>query len=223
VAPKVDADVALAYERLQASYQQSLSYAQDLRALHRRLERASLQALRGLANALEAKDPYTHGHSERVGHWAGRTATAMGMPADRAAIVAQAGLLHDIGKIGVPEVVLRKAGPLGAAEWAIMRQHPVVGAQIVAPFEFFAEGALIVRHHHERCDGSGYPDGLLREDIPPGSRIVAVVDVYDALTSDRPYRKALSVADAIHELEREAGRTLDGDVVQAFLAARRPG
>jgi putative nucleotidyltransferase with HDIG domain len=223
MAAKVDPDVALAYERLQASYQQSLSYAMDLRALHRGLERASLQALRGLANALEAKDPYTHGHSERVGHWAGRTATAMKLPRDVAAVVAQAGLLHDIGKIGVPELVLRKPGPLGAGEWEVMRQHPVTGAQIVAPFEFFAEGALIIRHHHERCDGSGYPDGLLRDAIPLGSRIVAVVDVYDALTSDRPYRRALSVSDAIGELTREAGRTLDGDVVEAFLAARHQG
>jgi putative nucleotidyltransferase with HDIG domain len=223
VAAKVDAEVALAYERLQASYQQSLSYAMDLRALHRRLERASLQALRGLANALEAKDPYTHGHSERVGHWAGRTATAMKLPGDATAIVAQAGLLHDIGKIGVPEAVLRKPGPLGSGEWEVMRQHPVTGAQIVAPFEFFAEGACIIRHHHERCDGSGYPDRLLRDDIPLGSRIVAVVDVYDALTSDRPYRRALSVRDALRELEREAGRTLDGTVVEAFRGSRHQG
>jgi HD-GYP domain-containing protein (c-di-GMP phosphodiesterase class II) len=223
VAAKVDSEVALAYERLQASYQQSLSYAMDLRALHRRLERASLQALRGLANALEAKDPYTHGHSARVGHWAGRTATAMTLPGDATAIVAQAGLLHDIGKIGVPEAVLRKPGPLGSAEWEVMRQHPLTGSQIVAPFEFFAEGARIIRHHHERCDGSGYPDQLLRDDIPLGSRIVAVVDVYDALTSDRPYRRALSVCDAVRELEREAGRTLDGTVVEAFLALRHQG
>ena len=223
MAAKVDAEVALAYERLQASYQQSLSYAMDLRALHRRLERASLQALRGLANALEAKDPYTHGHSERVGHWAGRTAMAMKLPGDAPGIVAQAGLLHDIGKIGVPEAVLRKPGPLGPGEWDVMRQHPVIGAQIVAPFEFFAEGARIIRHHHERCDGSGYPDQLLRDDIPLGSRIVAVVDVYDALTSDRPYRRALSLTDALRELEREAGRTLDGSVVEAFLAGRRQG
>ena len=221
MAAKVDPHVA--YERLQASYQQSLSYAMDLRSLHDRLERASLQALRGLANALEAKDPYTHGHSERVGHWAGRTATAMKLPREAAGIIAQAGLLHDIGKIGVPEAVLRKPGALGSGEWAVMRQHPITGAQIVAPFDFFAEGARIIRHHHERCDGSGYPDQLLRDEIPIGARIVAVADVYDALTSDRPYRRALSVTDAIHELHREAGRTLDGDVVEAFLACRHPG
>ena len=118
---------------------------------------------------------------------------------------------------------MRKPGPLGSGEWEVMRQHPVTGAQIVAPFEFFAEGACIIRHHHERCDGSGYPDRLLRDDIPLGSRIVAVVDVYDALTSDRPYRRALSVRDALRELEREAGLTLDGTVVDAFLAIRHQG
>jgi HD-GYP domain-containing protein (c-di-GMP phosphodiesterase class II) len=164
----------MAYRRLQASYQQSLAYANDIRQLYQRLQRASLQGLRGLANALEAKDPYTRGHSERVGEWARLTALAMGWNAGAADLVGEAGVLHDIGKIGVSESVLRKTGPLTADEWRMMRGHPVTGAQIVAPFDFFTEGALIIRHHHERCDGTGYPDGLLGPDIPPGARIVAV-------------------------------------------------
>jgi HD-GYP domain-containing protein (c-di-GMP phosphodiesterase class II) len=105
--------------------------------------------------------------------------------------------------------VLRKAGPLSAEEWTVMRRHPIVGAQIVAPLEFFADGAIIVRHHHERHDGSGYPDGLRGERIPLGSRIVAVADVYDALTSDRPYRPRLSREDTVRQLRAEGGRTLD--------------
>jgi putative nucleotidyltransferase with HDIG domain len=196
-------------ERLRNAYQQSLQYAIDLRKTYRRLQHAIFQSLLGLANALEAKDPYTRGHSERVGALARRMALSAGMPPAAAALVAQAGLLHDLGKIAVPEGVLRKPGALTAEEWAVMRRHPIVGAQIVAPLEFFAEGAVILRHHHERQDGSGYPDGLRGDLVPVGARIVAIADVYDALTSDRPYRARLSRAEAVGRLEEQAGRTLD--------------
>jgi ribonuclease P protein subunit RPR2 len=200
---------------------QTLRYAEDVRRLYQQLQRAICQSLLGLANALEAKDPYTRGHSERVGAWGGRLATALGLPAAEVDTVVQAGLLHDIGKIGVPEAVLRKRGPLEHGEWALMRNHPIVGAQIVAPFEFFADGALVIRHHHERWDGSGYPDGLSGAAIPLGARIVAVADVFDALTSDRPYRPALPGDTALAYLAAEAGRTLDDAVVAAFLGLVR--
>jgi len=215
------ADLLVEYRRLQASYRQSLIYAREVRHLYHRLQRASLQGLEGLANALEAKDPYTRGHSGRVGAAARRTAVAMGWEPRDADVVGQAGVLHDIGKIGVAETVLRKTGPLTPEEWQVMRAHPLIGAQIVAPFDFFAAGAAIIRHHHERLDGSGYPDGLAAAAIPAGARIVAVADVYDALTSNRPYRVALSHDAAIEELRRQAGRTLDPGVVEVFLAARR--
>jgi ribonuclease P protein subunit RPR2 len=204
-----------------ATERQMLRYAEDVRRLYRQLQRSICQSLLGLANALEAKDPYTRGHSERVGAWGGRIATALGLPPAEVDVVTQAGLLHDIGKIGVPEAVLRKRGPLAADDWALMRNHPVVGAQIVAPFEFFADGAQIIRHHHERCDGSGYPDGLLGEAIPLGARIVAVADVFDALTSDRPYRPALARDAAVAYLAGEAGQTLDADVVAVLLGLVR--
>jgi ribonuclease P protein subunit RPR2 len=200
---------------------QLLRYAEDVRRLYHQLQRSICQSLLGLANALEAKDPYTRGHSERVGAWGGRIATALGLPPAEVDIVMQAGLLHDIGKIGVPETVLRKRGPLESDEWALMRNHPVVGAQIVAPFEFFAAGGLVVRHHHERWDGSGYPDGLLGAAIPLGARIVAVADVFDALTSDRPYRPALPRDTVLAYLAGEAGRTLDADVVAVLLGLAR--
>jgi HD-GYP domain-containing protein (c-di-GMP phosphodiesterase class II) len=195
--------------RLRAAYQQSLQYAIDLRKTYRRLQQSSFQSLLGLANALEAKDVYTRGHSERVATLARRIALAAGLTPGAADTIAQAGLLHDLGKIGIAESVLRKTGPLSDEEWAVMRRHPVVGAQIVAPLEFFADGAVIVRHHHERHDGSGYPDGLRGAQIPLGARIVAVADVYDALTSDRPYRARLARADVVRHLESQAGETLD--------------
>ena len=196
-------------ERLRAAYQQSLQYAIDLRKTYRRLQQSSFQSLLGLANALEAKDVYTRGHSERVAALARRIALAAGVAPGPADIIAQAGLLHDLGKISIPEGVLRKPGPLSPEEWAVMRRHPIVGAQIVSPLEFFAEGAVIVRHHHERHDGTGYPDGLRGEMIPLGARIVAVADVYDALSSDRPYRPRLPRAEVVWRLDAWAGRTLD--------------
>jgi HD-GYP domain-containing protein (c-di-GMP phosphodiesterase class II) len=196
---------------------QSLRYAEDVRRLYHQLRRSICQSLLGLANALEAKDPYTRGHSERVGTWSRRLGVILGLGGDEVETVTQAGLLHDIGKIGVPEAVLRKRAGLAPDEWALMRQHPVIGAQIVAPFEFFAGGALVIRHHHERWDGTGYPDGLAAAAIPFGARIVAVADVFDALTSDRPYRAALSRDAALAYLAAEASHTLDADVVAALL------
>jgi len=216
-------DLAAAYRRLNAAYQQSLRYAEDVRKLYQQLQRGIYQSLLGLANALEAKDCYTRGHSDRVSRSSRRLSAMLGLGAHEIETVRQAGLLHDIGKIGVPEAVLRKQGPLDPGEWDEMRRHPLVGAQIVAPFEFFADGAQMIRHHHERWDGSGYPDGLAGVAIPLGARIVAVADVFDALTSDRPYRRAMDTQSAIEHLIAEAGRTLDEDVVAAFVGVARSG
>src|SRR5437899_4422148 len=190
MASRVERDPASDYRRLHAAYQQSLRYAEDVRRLYHQLQRAICQSLLGLANALEAKDPYTRGHSERVAALSRRVASALGLGSGVVDTGGQAGLLHDIGKIGVPEAILKKPGPLSPEEWEIMRAHPVIGAQIVAPFEFFGDAARVIRHHHERWDGSGYPDGLVRETIPLEARIVAVADVFDALTSARSYRPA---------------------------------
>jgi putative nucleotidyltransferase with HDIG domain len=217
LAPSPDDDLTTAYRRLNAAYQQTLRYAQDVRDLYQRLQRAIGQSLLGLANAIEAKDPYTRGHSERVGTWSRHLATVLGLPPVDVEAIGQAGLLHDIGKIGVPETVLRKPGALDPDEWSLMRRHPLIGAQIVSPFEFLAAGAPSIRHHHERWNGSGYPDGLAGGAIPIGARIVAVADVYDALTSARPYRGALDPDAAMTQLCAEAGQTLDEEVVAAFV------
>jgi putative nucleotidyltransferase with HDIG domain len=212
-------ELGQANERLRNGYQQSLQYALDLKRTYGRLQRAIFQSLLGLANALEAKDPCTRGHSARVAELARQLALHLDLPRSTAETIAQAALLHDLGKIGIPERILRKPGPLTEDEREIMRRHPVTGAQIVAPLEFFDEGAVIVRHHHERLDGSGYPDGLSGDGIPLGARIVAVADVYDALTSSRPYRAALTRKEAIELIHRESGRTLDAVVVSGLVEA----
>ena len=206
-----------ANDRLRKGYQQSLQYAVDLKRTYRQLQRAILHSLLGLANALEAKDAYTSGHSSRVARLARDLALAAGLSRPAAETVAQAGLLHDLGKIAVPEGILNKPGSLTQEEWQVMQRHPVTSAQIVAPLEFFDQGALILRHHHERYDGSGYPDGLRGEAIPLGARIVAVADIYDALTSERPYRHRLPHAEAVRYLRTEGGRTLDEHLVRFFL------
>jgi len=206
-----------AHDKLRAAYQQALAYAVDLRKSHRQMQRSVLQSLLGLANALEAKDEYTRGHSERVAGLAQRLALAAGLGIAEAKTIAEAGLLHDLGKIGVPEHILRKQGPLTDEEWIAMRRHPLTGAQIVAPLEFFADAALIVRHHHERHDGSGYPDGLKGDGIPVGARIVAIADVYDALTSERPYRRKLAREEAVQVMRDDAGLTLEPRLTELFL------
>jgi putative nucleotidyltransferase with HDIG domain len=217
MASRVERDPAADYRRLHAAYQQSLRYAEDVRRLYRQMQRAICQSLLGLANALEAKDPYTRGHSERVSAVSRGLASALELAPNIVDIVGQAGLLHDIGKIGVPEAILQKPTSLSPQEWQIMRGHPVIGAQIVAPFEFFEGAARVIRHHHERWDGSGYPDGLMGDDIPLEARIVAVADVFDALTSARSYRPALTRDAARALLLQQAGHTLDATIVAALL------
>jgi putative nucleotidyltransferase with HDIG domain len=211
------------FRRLQTAYQQSLRCAAAGRRLYQQLQRTVCQSLLGLANALEARDPYTRGHSKRVSALSRRIAVRLGLDPVDVAAVTEAALLHDIGKIAVTEPGPRKPGALGVEEWLEMRRHPVVGAQIVAPFEFLAARAPLIRHHHERWDGSGYPDGLVGDAIPPGARIVAVADVLDALTSDRPHRPAVSRAAALRHLEHASGRELDPAVVSACLAVLEPG
>ena len=212
-------ELAVAYRRLNAAYEQSLRYAEDVRDLYVRLQRSIGQSLLGLANAIEAKDPYTRGHSERVGAWSRRIAARLGLPPADVETVGQAGLLHDIGKIGVPEPILRKQGALDASEWTVMRRHPVTGSQIVAPFEHLAGAAVFIRHHHERRDGSGYPDGLTGDAIPLGARIVAVADAFSAMTTDRVYRAAIPVEAAWAELRKHAGTQFDAAIVELFEKA----
>jgi putative two-component system response regulator len=170
-----------------------------------------------LANAVEAKDATTEVHCERLASLAHRLATAAGVePSDLRPIVFGA-MLHDVGKIGVRDEILTKPGPLTPDEWDEMRRHPVIGERICLPLASSASFGPIVRHHHERWDGKGYPDGLRSEAIPLGARIVGVVDAFDAIVHPRPYRAARSVDEALAELRRERGGQFEPALVEVFL------
>ncbi|MGH2969681.1 MAG: HD-GYP domain-containing protein, partial [Solirubrobacteraceae bacterium] len=176
-----------------------------------------VELLEQLATALEARDPYTHGHSRRVARHAHMIARQMGLSGAQVATIRSAAALHDVGKVETPRAVLNKPGRLTDEEFATIKRHPVDGAEMVAVLGD-PELAAIVRHHHERLDGRGYPDGLAGEQIPLGARIIAVADTFDAITSSRPYRRALAHKKAIDTLKREAGAQLDAAVVSAFLS-----
>ena len=176
-----------------------------------------------LCNALDMRDSATQGHSQRVARMAGLVAEEMGLPKPDVKRIEQAAALHDIGKIGVADAVLTKAGPLTDDEWVEMRRHPRLGYELVAGIEALQHAAEIVHSHHEHHDGNGYPRGLQGEDIPIGARIFSVVDSYDAMTSHRPYRRARSHQDAIDEIVRYSGTQFDPEAVRAFLKVERSG
>ncbi|MGI9019921.1 MAG: bifunctional diguanylate cyclase/phosphohydrolase [Solirubrobacterales bacterium] len=170
-----------------------------------------------LAQALEERDRYTGEHSESVVDLTARVAAALTLPAEEVENVRLAALLHDIGKIGIPDEILHKPGPLDEREWGIMRQHPVIGERILRSMPGLGAIARIVRHEHERVDGGGYPDGLVGDQIPVGARIILACDAYHAMVSDRPYREAMSHTDAMAELNANAGEQFDAEVVQALI------
>jgi putative nucleotidyltransferase with HDIG domain len=169
-----------------------------------------------LAATVDAKDHFTYGHSKKVSKYAVAIGEAMGLSRDKLAVLRDSGLLHDIGKISVPDALLRKQGPLSPQEWSQMRGHPEVAVAILRHVEELAQCLPAILHHHERWDGSGYPLGLVGNNIPLEARIVAVGDSYDAMTSDRPYRRALGPERALDELILCAGRQFDPQVVQVF-------
>ena len=159
-----------------------------------------------LALGIEAKDPYTQGHCERLSQYAVALAELLGLPEEQKVALRRAGVVHDIGKVHVPDSILTKPGPLTPQERRIMEDHPVAGEKICAPLKSFRLVLPIIRHHHERMDGSGYPDGLPGQQIPVTARILATVDVYDALTTNRPYRKALAPEQALGVMKEEVQR-----------------
>jgi diguanylate cyclase (GGDEF)-like protein len=175
------------------------------------------EVIAALASALQERDRYTGERSESVVDMAARVAQAMGLDPEEVSRVRTAALLHDIGKVGIPDEILHKSGPLDEHEWELMRQHPVIGERILRAIPGLGGVARIVRHEHERWDGAGYPDGLVGDQTPVGSRIILACDAYHAMTSDRPYRKATSHAEAMEELTRSAGTQLDPEVVQALV------
>ena len=196
----------------------------------RRLELAArrnrdlfLGTLRGFVAAIDAKDPYTRGHSERVAELARTLARHLGLTEARAQRIWIAALVHDVGKLGIDDRILQKGGLLTEAEFARMREHPVIGAEILSPIEPLRDTLPVVRWHHECWNGRGYPDGLRGEQIPLEARIVAVADTFDAITTHRPYQQAYSLAFAAETMERLAGSRFDAKVVSAFLSAHARG
>ena len=183
------------------------------------LRKLFMGSIRALAQALEAKDEYTQGHSERVAELSIGIGAYLKLDEREIQNIWLAGLLHDIGKIGVRESVLNKAGKLDRSEWEAVHRHPVLAERILCPIEELCDVIKIVRHHHERYDGSGYPDGLVGGEIPLGARVLAVADAYDALTSKRSYREALKVSDALTVLEEASGTQFDPVIVRAFLTS----
>ncbi|HVF53865.1 MAG TPA: HD domain-containing phosphohydrolase [Actinomycetota bacterium] len=173
------------------------------------LERQYTVTLEALASALEVKDPYTQAHTGRIREMSSALALAMKVPPQELRAIRLGAILHDVGKIGIPDAILLKPGPLDDAEWEVMRTHPEVGVRMLKNIEFLVPALPVIRHHHEAWDGSGYPDGLSGEKIPLGARIVAVCDAYDAMTTDRPYRAGMAPEAACKELLAHANKQFD--------------
>jgi len=211
-------------ERQMAARQRQLErYAADLREVFKQdriraqeLRRSYITTVRALSNAVEARDAYTGKHAERVAAYGMELARAIGVEIAESPQIEFGFLLHDVGKVGVPDAILFKSSALTEEEYALVRRHPVIGSEILRDVEFLGEGKLVVRHHHERWDGSGYPDGLRGETIPLAARVFACADALDALTTDRPYRPASSFAVARREVCAGSGTQFDPSVIAAY-------
>jgi len=192
--------------------------------LLKQLQITYVSTLKTLISVIEAKDTYTKGHTERVAAYAVSIANKMSLPEPLRRRITFGALLHDIGKLGVMENILHKEGKLDEDEWEVLKSHPEIGARIVDKMEFLTGTSEIVKHHHESWDGSGYPTGLKGEEIPLGARIISVADSFDAMTTDRSYRRALSIDEAIERLRSSAGTQFDPDIVRLFVRhIRRKG
>jgi ribonuclease P protein subunit RPR2 len=211
-------------ERQAAARQRQLErYAADLREVFKQervraqeLRRSYMATVRALSNAVEARDAYTGKHAERVAAYGLELARATGLDLTASPQIEFGFLLHDVGKVGVPDAILFKTSALTEEEYALVRQHPVIGSEILRDVDFLGEGKLVVRHHHERWNGTGYPDGLAGEEIPLAARVFAVADALDALTTDRPYRPASPFTAARDEIRKGRGTQFDPAVVDAY-------
>ena len=220
---RLRAELVVSKRAAQEKERQLERYAADLRetfkeerARAQELQRSYTATVSALSNAVEARDAYTGQHAERVAAYGIRIARSVGLPVSDHSELEFGFLLHDIGKVAVPDAILYKPEALTAEERALMEQHPLIGAAIVARVGFLSGAVEVVRSHHERWDGRGYPDGLAGEQIPLSARVFAVADVLDALTTDRPYRPASTFAVAREMITAESGTQFDPRVVAAF-------
>ncbi|HXN94501.1 MAG TPA: HD domain-containing phosphohydrolase [Candidatus Acidoferrales bacterium] len=207
-----------------SSFAEALSRVQSLLRLKTYIDEQAKAVVLSLARSIEAKHPLMNGHSDRIANYAVHLGSSVGLPEEELEELRIACLLHDVGKVAVPDEILLKPGALNAAETKIVRQHPVIGESICAPLKSLRRILPVIRHHHERMDGSGYPDGLCGHEIPLMARILQIADIYDALITDRPYRDALSSEQALETLNREAGYGwLDDSLVLKFSQICRYG
>jgi putative nucleotidyltransferase with HDIG domain len=202
-------------------YAQNTALALERLRLGESFEKNLVNTISAFVNAIESKDRYLKGHSARVGLYAQEIATALGLGSAEVQLVSRGGILHDLGKLGILDPILSKPARLTSEEYELIKEHVEVGYKILKPLGFLDREALAVRHHHERWDGSGYPDKLAGESIPFIARIVSTADAFDAMTSDRPYRKALPMETAIVEMEQGAGTQFDPAIAEAFLSISR--
>ena len=212
-----------AYEQLQATVvdaetERDIIYA-ELREKIQKYQQLFLGTLKILTAAIEAKDPYTRDHSARVNEYAKVIGVELGLSDEQLEFLQYAALLHDVGMIGIDEKILCKPSELDRMEWGTVKDHPLMGASLIEPIELFSEILPFVIHHHESFNGEGYPRGLKGSEIPYGARIIAVADAFDAMISDRPFRKAHSVHAALEEIKAKAGVQFDPKIVEALLAA----
>lgn len=199
------------------SFSEGAAVAVNNACLYQKIQDSYFEITKALAQAIEAKDPYTHGHSERVMEYAVQIAQKLDLPEEEKELLKYAAMLHDIGKIGVRGIVLNNPNGLTNEEYDEIKKHPAVGEGIIQPIELLQPIRQFIKHHHEWYNGKGYPDGLSGENIPLGARILAVTDAYDAMKSDRPYRKALTEETAIQELKRGSSTQFDPKIVEIFL------
>jgi len=193
------------------------AFNEALIAAQKRLQQAEVDTIAVLILTEEAKDPYVHGHTKRVSQYALAIAKSMGLSEEEQKTIERAGMLHDLGKIGIVDSILNKPGKLSDEEWKVMKGHPQRGLEILEPLKFLPIEKEIILHHHEKYTGGGYPEGINGEEISIGARIMAVADTFDAMNSTRPYREPLSKDYILAELKRVSGTQLDPTVVKVFL------
>ena len=191
--------------------------AEKLKTRQEELENAYLGTIKAITSAIDAKDKYTRGHSKRVTDLSLAMGKQLGFTAERLSVLECASLFHDVGKIGIEDAILNKASKLTEAEYSIIKRHPQIGVDIIKDVDYLRPIIPIIRHDHERYNGSGYPDGLVGESIPVEARVISVADFYDAITTNRPYRKGLDHEDAVREIIARSGTEFDPKIVDTFL------